>query len=374
MEFEPFHLERWQSLHEHQVRYNLSESGVHPLTVQELLELTGEPDMKKALMGERLGYPQTNGTSGLRTRIAAMYEGVDPHGVLATVGGAEANFVALWQLLDPETPVATVFPTYMQIPGLVRSLGGRVLPVPLEEEAGWAPDLDALRDALSRGARVVVVTNPNNPTGAVLSTAAMDEIVEAARSVDAWILADEVYRGAELAGPETPSFMGRYPRVLVTGSLSKAYGLPGLRLGWVAGAPDAVDELWGRKDYTTIAPTRLSDLLARAALEPGTREKLLERTRGILRENLPVLERWVRELDGRVSFQPPRAGAIAYLRYRSAINSSALAQEIRRVKDVLVVPGDQFGMDGYLRVGYGEPGPRLEEALSRVGETLRALD
>ena len=372
MRYEPFRMERWQSRYENQVRFNLSESGVLPLTLEELLSLVESDRREEGLGPIRLGYPQTNGSRLLRSRIADLYEGVGEAGVLVTSGGAEANFVALWHLLEPGGTVAALVPTYLQVPGLARSLGGKVLPVLLEEEKGWRPDLGRLRRALEAGARTILVTNPNNPTGSILDEPTMNAVVEAARTHDAWILADEVYRGAELDGEETPSFVGRYPKVLSTGSLSKAYGLPGLRVGWVVGPPDVIDDLWGRTDYTTIAPSALSDHLASLALEPGTRGRLLERTRSILRGNLELLADWAKGLPPGVRLLPPKAGAISLLRYEGVVSSSELAERIRAEEDVLVVPGDQFGIEGCLRVGFGEPGAHLSQGLARIAKVLAA--
>jgi aspartate/methionine/tyrosine aminotransferase len=364
-------MERWQSTYEHRVRYNLSESGVHPLTVAELLSYAGsDPD---TLNGLRLGYGQSNGSDALRARIAALYPGATDANVLVTVGGAEANFASAWQLVEPGTPVAVMLPNYMQIPGLADSFGARVLPFPLREEDDWRPDLDALERALEDGARVILVTNPNNPTGRVLRKDAVDRIVELADRHGAWIIADEVYRGAELDGPETPSFWGRTDRVLATNSLSKAYAIPGLRIGWVVGPADVVSALWGRTDYTTITPATISDHLAVVALEPSTRKKIFERTRGIIRKNLGSLRAW---LDGRADlfrYTPPDAGAICTIRYDAPIGSSALAEKLRVEKDVLVVPGDHFGMDHFVRIGFGPPPAELAEALGRVAEAFEEV-
>jgi aspartate/methionine/tyrosine aminotransferase len=199
----------------------------------------------------------------------------------------------------------------------------------------------------------------------------MDQIVSLAQEHGAWILADEVYRGAEVAGDETPSFWGRSERVVVTNSLSKAYGLPGLRLGWVVGPPDLIQDLWGRTDYTTISPATLSDHLATIALEPGTRAKILQRTRGIVRENFGLMKEWIDSHQGFFDYRPPDAGAICYVRYRSSINSSDFAEKVRTEKDLLIVPGDHFGMDHYLRLGFGNPRNELLEGLNRISEAFQ---
>lgn len=368
MEMAPFEMERWQSLHEHEVALNLSESGVHPFTLDELVELTGfEPG------SVRLGYTQTNGTALLRERIAALYPGAGPENVLVTVGGAEANFLALWSRLGPGERVAIVLPTYGQTPGLGPAFGAEVRPIRLEERLGWQPEPGAADEAIGLEASLVVVTNPNNPTGAVLGERAIAEIVEASGRSGAWILSDEVYAGAEAEGDRTPSLWGRHERVLVSGSLSKAYGLPGLRIGWLVGPSADIERLWGFKDYTTIAPPALSDALAAAALDPDVLPRIFERTRRIVRENRSIMEEWVASGEEALSWRPPDAGAIGFVRYEAEVGSSELAERLRVEDGVLLVPGDQFGMDGYVRIGFGIERQPLEEALGRVLDRLLSL-
>jgi len=367
----PFRMERYQSTWENRVRFNLSESGVHPLTLGELLELAGQDPASLAAL--RLGYGQSNGTEELRARIAALYPGAGEDNVLVTAGSAEANFACLWHLMEPGGTAAVMLPNYMQVPGLLENFGGSFLPFHLLEREGWRPDLEALEGALARGARFVLVTHPNNPTGRALDEASIDAIVGLAERSGAWILADEVYRGAEVDGEESPSFWGRSERVLVTHSLSKAYGLPGLRLGWVVGPSATVEELWARTDYTTISPASLSDHLARLALEPATRAGLLARTRRIIRENLATLTGWLEERGELFAWRPPDAGAIGYVRYQAPVGSTELAEKLRVEKDVLVVPGDHFGMDSYLRIGFGPPKRELIEALGRVAEAFEEV-
>jgi aspartate/methionine/tyrosine aminotransferase len=361
-------MERWQSTYEHRVRYNLSESGVHPFTLAELLSLTGlEP------ADILLGYTQSDGSDLLKGRIAGLYDGARPENVIATTGGAEANYVVLWRLISPGDRVVVLEPTYGQTPGLAEGLGAEVVRFQLEESLGWQPQPGAAAAAIAPGTRLVVVTNPNNPTGAVLSAEAMEEIVSAAQRAGAWVLSDEVYTGAEVDGVETPSFWGRYERVIVSGSLSKAYGLPGLRLGWIVAREEMHEEFWARKDYTTIAPTALSDPAAAAVLAPDVRARVLERTRGIIRGNLDILKEWLDNRAALFRYIPPAAGAICYLRYALDINSSDLAERLRAEKDVLVVPGDHFGMDRYLRIGFGNPAAELGEALGRIAELVEEL-
>ncbi len=363
-----FVMERWQSHHENEVEFNLAESGVQPITLEELLRLTAI-DPSDTL----LGYGHTDGSPLLRERIAAMYPGAEAANVVATVGSAEANFLAMWSLVEPGDRVVVVRPTYEQTTGLAAGLGAHVESVWLEEDRGWQPAAGAAAEAIQPGTRVVVVTNPNNPTAHPLGEAAIAEIVEAAERVGAWILSDEVYAGGELSGEPTPSIWGRTDRVLVSASLSKAYGLPGLRLGWLLAPPEFREDLWARKDYTTIAPSPLSDRLGAAALEPGVRSGLLERGRRILLENLAVLEEWAAGHADILSLARPRAGAVAFFRYDLSIGSTDLAEQLLAEQSVLIVPGDQFGIDHHFRIGYGYTSPPLAPGLERVSRMIDQL-
>jgi aspartate/methionine/tyrosine aminotransferase len=244
----------------------------------------------------------------------------------------------------------------------------------LREEAGWAPDIGELERLVTPRTRLVVLCNPNNPTGSVLGAEAMRAVVARAAQHGAWVLADEVYRGAEREGSdESPTFWGTYDRLLVTSGLSKAYGLPGLRIGWVVGPAETIAELWGRKDYLTISPGALSDVLARKALRPEARARILARTRGILRANYPILESWVRGHGSALHLVPPRAGAIAYPRYAWPINSTLLVTRLRDEQGVLVVPGDHFGMDGFLRIGFGGDAADLRRGLAGIDALVSRL-
>ncbi len=371
MKIVPFEMERMQSTWENQVEINLSESGVHPLTLGELL---GDEGGRESLFGLALGYPQTNGTIPLRTAIASMYPGATPDHVHVTNGGSEANFCSTWSLLDQGDEVVMMAPNYMQTWGLARAFAGTVREWPLSETGGrWRPDPDALRALLTPRTKLLIICNPNNPTGACFDAATLDAICREAARHGTWVLSDEIYRGAELAGGETPSIWGRYERALVTCGLSKAYGLPGLRIGWVVGPPSFVANTWAYHDYTSIAPGAINDRLATAALVPATRARILRRTRGILNANFAALTTWLAARADLFSFIPPEAGAIVYARYHRPIGSTELTTRLRVEKGVLLVPGDQFGMDGHLRIGFGGPAPELFEGLARLEALLRSV-
>jgi aspartate/methionine/tyrosine aminotransferase len=364
MRLDPFAMERMQSTYEHQVDFNLSESGVAPMRVDELVD---DADSRAALLAERLRYTQTNGTVALRSTIASLYAGATADHVQVTNGGAEANYLTTWHLVEPGDEVVMMVPNYMQVYGLVPAFGGVVKEWPLVLHHGrWRADVDALDRLVTARTKLIAICNPNNPTGARFDAADLARIAAVADRHGAWVLSDEIYRGAELDGRETPTMWGRTPRVVVTSGLSKAYGLPGLRIGWIVGPPAFVDAAWMCHDYTTIAPGAISDLLARRALASSQRSRILARTRAILNANFPILAEWLASRGDRVSYAKPDAGGIVYVRYHSGENSTALVTRLRVDNSVLIVPGDHFGMDGYLRIGFGEDADYLRQGLARV--------
>lgn len=370
MRLEPFEMERLQSVWEHRVAWNVAESGVEPLRLEELVDTEAD---RIALFSQELAYTQTNGTADLRAAIAGMYPGATADHIEVTNGGSEANCIALWHLLDAGDQMVMMTPNYMQVRGLARSFGAEVTAWPLlhDADAGrWRLDAAALASLVSDRTKLIAVCNPNNPTGARFTEPELDEIVRVAARVGAWVLADEIYRGAEREDEETPTLWGRYDRVIVTSGLSKAYGLPGLRIGWIVGPPPIVEALWGVHDYTTIAPGALNDRLARMAFE--RRQRLLARTRGIIRSNYALVRRWL-ERRPALSHVAPDAGAIVFVRYAYDINSTTLVERLRDERGVLVVPGDHFDMDRYLRLGFGSHPALLNGALDRIGELLDTL-
>jgi aspartate/methionine/tyrosine aminotransferase len=362
--FIPFQLERQMSLWEYQVKYNISESGVEPLTMHELL---GDPQKIETILNTPLTYPQTNGTIELRERIAALYPDATRDQVLVTTGAAQANFTTLMTMMDPGDQIAVMLPNYMQIWGIASNYNLDVRPFHLREELNWGLDIEGLEQAVTEKTRLIAICNPNNPTGHILSPQEMDHIIRTADRVGAWILADEVYAGAERSTDQfTPSFWGRYDKVLAVGSMSKAYGLPGLRIGWVIAPGDLAEQIWARQDYITISASQLSNRLAAYALTPEVRERLLMRTRNHVRRGYKYFETWIEEHHHLFSLVPPQAAAIAFVRYHSPINSSELVQRLIREQSVYVVPGDHFGLDQHLRISYGMQKEILDEGLHRL--------
>ncbi|HEY1654255.1 MAG TPA: aminotransferase class I/II-fold pyridoxal phosphate-dependent enzyme [Candidatus Tumulicola sp.] len=368
--FVRFELERLLSTWENRVEYNLSESGVQPLSATELLGNAAALDELGAMP---LNYPHSSGSAILRERIAALYPGAGPENVLVTVGAIQANFTALAALTQPGDAVAVMQPNYQQLWGLAQNLDRRLSTFGLTRELDWRLDTASLERAVTPATTLVAIVNPNNPTGRILTAGERAAIVAAAASAGAWLLADEVYAGTEHAGHAmTPTFYGEYERVLAVNSTSKAYGLPGLRIGWIVGPADTIERLWAWQDYVTISTTMLGNALAAHALSPEVRPRLVARARDYVRRGFENVVRWAAGRDD-VELLAPEAAAVCLVSYRQSIDSSALAMRLIEEQSTLIAPGDCFGIGRCLRVSFGLSDDYVNEGLRRIGAVLDRL-
>ncbi len=370
MALELFEMERMHSTWENLVEYDMSESGVRPLTLRELVGMGFDLE---EFLDQPLGYSQSNGTTELRDRIAALYPGADADRIEVTNGTSEANYLVALSQLRPGDGFAMELPNYMQMPGVARSLGATVRTFRLRQNAGWEPDWDEFDRAVLPDTKLLYVSNPNNPTGAVLSDAAMSRIVSRCEATGTWLLSDEVYLGAEIDRPRTMSFWGMSDRVIVTSGLSKAYGIPGVRIGWIVAPLELTAACWTQHDYLTIGPNKMSDRIARVAVETQNRERCYARTREILAHNVPIAREWIAGFNGRVTWREPQAGAIALIKYDAAAPSIEVAERVRVRQNTLIVPGSHVGLEGYLRIWLGGREDFLREGLRRIGAELRQI-
>lgn len=370
--FQPFVMERMMSKFEQTVDFNLSESGVHPIKLGELIG--DKTDIINELLATELNYPHVNGNPELRQNIADLYPGATQENVLVTVGAIEANYLAIRTLLNEGDEIVVMLPNYMQIWGIAKNHKLNLKTFNLREENDWSPDLDELESIVSSGTKLIAVCNPNNPTGKIMSLTEMQRIVSIAEKVGGWILADEVYAGAErLTDEQTVSFYGLYDKVIAVGSMSKAYGLPGLRVGWAVGPENVLDEMWSRHEYIALSATMLSNKLTALALSPEVRPRIIKRTREFIRNGFPVLQSWMDSHEGVFSLTPPQAAAIAFVKYDLEINSSQFTERLLKEKSVLIVPGDHFGLDKFLRISFGLPHHYLTAALDRIHQLITEI-
>ena len=368
--FQNFDLEYFQSQFERTVEINLADSSVQCANVSDLL--VGEDT--KPLLELPLYYPEVNGTRLLRERIAALYSNASAENVLVTVGAAQANWMVCSTILEQGDEVIVVSPGYRQVWGLAKNLGCQVKEARLCPGNSWRLDLDVLESLVTAKTILISVVNPNNPTGSIFSKEEMKRVVNICRKAGAWLHADEVYRGTELNGDETPSFLGDgMERVICVNSLSKAYGLAGLRIGWAVAAPEMIEALWRRHEYAVIAAAGPSMTLAEIAMQPAKRKTLLERQRKLSREGHAVLEDWVQKQDGRFSVSPAVATSIAFVQYHFDISSAELVDHIRKKASVLVAPGAYLGTENHLRITVGYEPQKVSTALERISAAVAEL-
>ena len=367
--FQPFAIEQYMSENENSVKYHFAESGVRPLTFAELFELA-EVDTP-SLFATLVDYPQVNGLQSLREKIAGLYTGATAKNVLVTIGASEANALVAATLLQPGDNMIRFRPTYEQLSGNAVNLGFEVRTVDMMESEAWALDTDSLRQQTDKDTRIIHVVNPNNPTGRILTSKDRQALVSAAAGVGAWIVADEVYAGTELnSDTPTPSFWGEYERVIAINSMSKAYGLPGLRLGWMVGPAEVIEACWRRHEYAAISATIFSMKLADYALAETAREKLRARARTLIRRGFDTFTAALNSHPGVFSVVAPQASAMSFPRFDLPVSSEDLARRLLKEEDVLVIPGTKFGVENHFRFSSALLEDHLQAGLSRFNSLI----
>jgi aspartate/methionine/tyrosine aminotransferase len=370
----PFMVEQWMNDHETTATWNTAETCVDSLRLDELLDISGEGDeVLRRLLETRLAYGDIVGSPRLRAAIAALYgERVTAADVVTANGAIGANSLALLALVEPGDTVVCVKPTYQQLYSMPEALGATVRSLQLREADGYLPVVAELRALVDERTRLIVLNNPNNPTGALMGEALLREIVEVARAAGAWILCDEVYRRLEHEpGTTAPSIVDLYEKGVSTGSTSKSYSLAGLRTGWVAGPSDVVARCVHMRDYTTISCGVLDDALATVALEH--RATILERSLRIVRGNLAVVDEWLAG-EPRLRCVRPRAGTTALIHYDYEPPSFELCQAMFDFNGAFVVPGAAFGCEHAFRLGYACARDVLVGGLAAISDYLRTLE
>jgi aspartate/methionine/tyrosine aminotransferase len=373
---EPFQLERWMTKFEMNVSWDIAESGIFPMSCREILALLPPEEREtelNRLLDLRLGYSEACGSAELRGLLANTYENTSPHEILVTTGAIEANFLLFNELLSPGDRVVIVNPAYQQLHSVAKAIGCDVALWTLRDDGGFHFDLDDLRTLATPGTRMIVINTPHNPTGAILSKQELQEIYALAEELDAWVLSDEAYRWLDLPGspPLAPPMRNLGQRAISTGTFSKPFGLPGLRIGWIAAPQDVVRRCWGLRDYISLSPGKLNDALAVLAFRH--RDQIVERTQQIVAENLPVASRWFAENADLVSWTPPRGGILALLKYHLDLPSLELANRLAEDYSVMLAPGSAFGYEGYLRIGVGNTPAVFAEGLRQTAHCLRDL-
>jgi aspartate/methionine/tyrosine aminotransferase len=342
---------------------------VDSLHLHELLALTGRGDaIMEGLRAMKLTYGAIEGSARLRDQIASLFARQLRENVTVTHGAAGANALVYETLVRPGDHIISLVPNYQQHTSIPESFGARVERLWLRAEDGFLPDLDHLRAMVTPTTRMIVFSNPNNPTGSLMDTPMLDAIAAMARTVGAYVLSDEVYRGIDLAGDGfTTSIVDRYELGVSTGSMSKAYSLAGLRLGWIVGPAAFLRDVTVHRHYNTISVGMLDDRFAALALEH--RGAILSRNREILRTNLALLDGWIAS-EPLLSYVKPKSGTTALVQYDVPMSSVEFCTQLLARTGVMFVPGSAMEMEGHLRIGYANARRNLEQGLPRVSAFL----
>ena len=366
MPIKPFKLEQYFAQHEFSVPFQLCNSDCEALRVFELLAL--EPGAADRFQLSGLGYTETQGNPDLRTQIAGLYGDIEAEEVLVLSGAQEGIFLWVNTLLGPGDHAIVLFPTYESLYQVPESVSCQVTRWPLREndEGRWSLDLDFLADAVRSNTRAILINTPNNPTGYRLDRAELDAVVQIAAQHGLYVFSDEVYAFLEEDGP--PALCDLYDRAFTLGVMSKAFGLAGLRLGWVASRQvEALEQMRELRYYTTICNSAPSEFLAGVALRQ--RDTLLGRNRRIIAENIALFERFSAAHPALWTFCPPVAGPIAFPRLRTDEGATAFCERVINQAGVLLLPGAVYDFDDrHVRVGLGRrSAPR---ALAELGRFL----
>ena len=372
MDILPFLVEEWMNRYEVGAKYNLAETCVNSVSLNELFALTGEDKdaFLSALCGQRLTYGDIFGLPSLKEGICRLYRGLSPDQVIPTHGAAGANHHLFYSILHPGDRVISVLPTYQQLYSIPASLGARVEKLILRPEHGYLPDLEELSRLADAGVSLICLNNPNNPTGALMPESLLREVVAIAQSHGAYLLCDEVYRHLTQAEGYSPSIVELYEKGISVSSMSKVFSLAGLRLGWIASRdPKVLEECRIHRDYDLISCGVFDEAAAALALQHS--DKLLERSRGIIRENLSILDAWVQS-EPHLSYVKPQAGTTALVSYDLDIPSYDFCQELYQTTGVFVTPGACFELEHCVRIGYACSRDTLIQGLAQFHTFLAA--
>jgi aspartate/methionine/tyrosine aminotransferase len=352
--------------------YNLAETDAKPFTLDELLSLGNKDELIEELLKLKLGYNPTTGRQELREVIAGFYRDTQPENILITTGAIEADFLVTNVLVKPGDTVIVQFPAYQALYSTAEARGARVKYWKMDIDKGYEPDIDELKSLIDEKTRFIVLNIPHNPTGAVISESQLKTILSWAEEGDFWVLCDEVYHDFALYPNIIPAH-GRSlsKRAISVGSMSKAYGLSGLRLGWIAGPKELVNACWGWKDYTSISNSPINDFLATFALKNV--DKVMERNLSLARANLDIFLKWLEEHKDFFEYVEPKAGVLLFPRLKNIdITTEELCKRLYEKHKLLMLPGECFEMPGFLRIGFGNDSDMFKTGLSIFSAFLKS--
>ena len=366
MKIANFKVEDWFNLYEWKAKYDLADTCVESLSVNELLKLTGS-DFNQ-IFSRKLNYGDIHGSERLKNAICSLYNNQKPENITITLGAVGANHLVYMSLIEKGDKVVSIIPTYQQHYSIPAAFGADVNLYYLEEDNAWLPDLDKLEKLVGHDTKLICMNNPNNPTGAVIFEDMLYEIVKIAQKSNAYILCDEVYRGLNHSGnPFSVSIADIYERGISTSSVSKTFSLAGLRLGWIAADKSIIDEINLQREYNTISIGILDDYFASIAIE--NKDIIINRNLEKIDIGKSILIEWLKN-DSRVHCVLPNGGTTAFVGYESELSSVDLCKKLQKDTGVMILPGETMEYDKYLRIGYGNNFEKLKEALKIFSDWL----
>ena len=368
MEVVPAHLEYWMRAYYFDTELDLSSSGVAPFSFGELRQLFNitPDDLDRIEMHDS----RTLGDPELREAIGNRWANGNTARVMATNGSSEANYLVMHSLLEPGDEVVVLDPSYQQLFSIAETIGCKLKRWRLRFENSFRPDMSEARDLIGPQTRMIVANFPHNPTGASLTPAEMNELIELAASAGAYLVWDAAFAEISYDDIVLPDPADRYDRSITLGTLSKAYGLPGLRVGWCLAAPDVLERLIRLRDYTTLHLSPLVEYVATRAIENG--DLLLKPRLAQARHNLQLLLPWVDSHSEFVSMVRPQGGVCVFMRLHNVDDVEDFCQELAHEHSVLLVPGTSFGYANHVRLGFGCTTAGLTEGLSRLSAHFHA--
>ncbi|KAJ5582665.1 Pyridoxal phosphate-dependent transferase major region subdomain 1 [Penicillium sp. DV-2018c] len=385
---EAFAVEQWMDKYEATAKYNVAETCCASISVDDLRALSDDKfsNPLAELQSTKLTYGEIRGSDKLRSTLSNLYSVRAPtqlpkDNILITAGAIQANFLLLYTLVGPGDHVICHYPTYQQLYSVPKSVGAEVSLWKSKETNEWQLDMEELKSLIRPNTKLIIINNPQNPTGAVIPRQTLQELVDVAREKSIIIHSDEVYRPlfhnispADPRFPPTLLSMG-YERTVVTGSISKAYSLAGLRVGWVASRDRSIIEsLASARDYTTISVGQFDDAIASFALAPDCIHNLLKRNIDLARTNLAILEKFIDDHRWACDWVRPQAGTTAFVRFNKMgkpINDVAFCEMLQERTGVMLVPGslcfgDGEDFKGYVRIGYVNETEVLQQGLDAL--------
>lgn len=371
MQIQPFKVEEWMNEYEKYCRYDLGNTTVNTLSLDELFEITGEnkAEFLNTLCSKSLGYGDIKGSPDFKKGVAKLYKNITPEQILPTIGAAGANHLVFYSLVEPEDRVISVIPTYQQLYSIPKSFGADVQLLHLTPENNFLPDLNELKSLVTKNTKLICLNNPNNPSGSLMDEKLLKDIIEIARTVDAYILCDEVYLGLNQECEKTPSIVDLYEKGISTSSMSKTFSLAGLRLGWIASKyKNVLEQCTSHREYNMISCSIADEALAALALKHA--DKIIERNKKTIKENLEILDNWVKN-EKLVSYVKPKAGTTALIYYNADIKSAELCDRLAKECGVFLTPGCCFETEYCFRVGYCKSKTGLAQGLKEIGRVLK---